>query len=171
MQSQRLFCPAGPCCPAQRLHHLTLSPRWERALPPCPAHVTGTSSSVWEQPQPLPTLPSLLVCTDPTTPSSGLQGYGGAQFLPLLIPQPHVLTFLHIELWLEGCPCSETPGQPQTSVETPLKTSHGSLFSTLARGSSWPTTDRGGPCQAPKPPSQVNTSRATWSTEVPATPS
>ena len=106
VQSQRVFLPA-----------------W--SLPPCPAHITGMLVIRGNSPSARPALPILSAQT-PTWQQS--PGYGHS-FLPLLIPQPHVLTFLHIELWLERRPCSETPGQPQTSVETPYEvTSQGSLF-------------------------------------------
>ena len=93
----------------------------------CPARITGTLVIRGNSPH-CPAFPSLSAQT-PTWQRS--PGYGHS-FLPLLIPQPHVLPFLHIELWLECRPCSETPGQPQTSVETPYEaTSQGSLFTLL----------------------------------------
>lgn len=109
-------------------HHRDARHPWKEPPLPCPAHITGTLVIHGNSPSARPALPSLSAQT-PTWQRS--PGYGHS-FLPLLIPQPHVLTFLHIELWLERRPCSETPGQPQTSVETPYEvTSQGSLFTLL----------------------------------------
>ena len=130
---------------------------------PCsPIHLTSPGHSPPVETAPPPTLPSASLSAQTLT-CRGLQVT--AQFSATSHLQPRVLTFLHIELWLEHLLCSETPGQPQTSKQPARKVSSLSW----ARGSSWPKRDMGGPCQEPKPPSQVTPAGATGSTEVPET--